>query len=91
MLEGSPSPQGGVADSYAPAADCARFDHLPPDLYAQRVALDRKMIHGIPATVQAEVVAEFNAGDDAMLSPPERREDHGGAFETAAYELSRLV
>jgi pimeloyl-ACP methyl ester carboxylesterase len=46
----------------------APFDRLPPDLYARRVALDRRMIAGMPATVPAEVVAEFSAGDHAMLS-----------------------
>jgi len=46
----------------------APFDRLPPKLYDTRVALDRKAIASIPATVSADVVKEFESGDYAMLS-----------------------
>jgi pimeloyl-ACP methyl ester carboxylesterase len=46
----------------------APFDRLPPPLYATRVALDRKLIASMPATVNGEVVAESATGDYSMLS-----------------------
>jgi pimeloyl-ACP methyl ester carboxylesterase len=62
------SPQGAVPIPTRQPQTGAPFDRLPPDLYARRVALDRRMIARMPATVPPEVVAEFNAGDHAMLS-----------------------
>jgi len=62
------APQGAVPIPTRQPQDGAPFDRLPPDLYARRVALDRKMIAGMPSSVPAEVVAEFSAGDYAMLS-----------------------
>jgi pimeloyl-ACP methyl ester carboxylesterase len=62
------APQGAVAVPTRRPQTGAPFDRLPPDLYARRVALDGRMIAGMPASVPAEVVAEFSAGDHAMLS-----------------------
>ena len=62
------APQGAVPIPPRQPQTGAPFDRLPPDLYARRVALDRRMIAGMPATVSAEVVAESSAGDYAMLS-----------------------
>jgi pimeloyl-ACP methyl ester carboxylesterase len=61
-------PQSAVPVPVRQAQTGTPFDRLPPDLYARRVALDRKMIADMPATVSAEIVAEFSAGDHAMLS-----------------------
>lgn len=44
------------------------FDALPPDLYATRIALDRKLIASVPASVPADVVVEYATGDYQMLS-----------------------
>jgi pimeloyl-ACP methyl ester carboxylesterase len=46
----------------------APFDRLPKQLYATRVALDRKLIASMPPTVSGEVVVESATGDYAMLS-----------------------
>ena len=46
----------------------APFDRLPTQLYATRVALERKLIASMPPTVTGEVVAESATGDYAMLS-----------------------
>ena len=62
------APQGTVPVPTRQPQTGAPFDRLPPDLYARRVALDRRMIAGMPATVSAAVVAELGAGDYAMLS-----------------------
>jgi pimeloyl-ACP methyl ester carboxylesterase len=62
------APQGAVPIATRQPQTGAPFDRLPPDLYPRRVALDRRMIAAMPATVPAEVVAEFGAGDYAMLS-----------------------
>lgn len=62
------APQGAVPIPTRQPQTGTPFDRLPADLYARRVALDRRMIAGMPATVSAEVVAEFNSGDYAMLS-----------------------
>ena len=61
-------PQGAVPTAVRQPQTGAPFDRLPRDLYARRVALDRRTIARMPATVPAEVVAEFSAGDHAMLS-----------------------
>ena len=61
-------PQGIVPIPTREPQTGAPFDRLPPDLYARRIGLDRRMIAGMPATVPPEVVAEFSAGDHAMLS-----------------------
>ena len=62
------APQGAVAVPARQPQTGAPFERLPSDLYARRVALDRKMIAGTPATVAAEVVGEFSDGNYAMLS-----------------------
>jgi pimeloyl-ACP methyl ester carboxylesterase len=62
------APQGTVPVPTRQPQTGAPFDRLPPDLYTRRVALDRRLIAGMPATVPAEVVAELGAGDYAMLS-----------------------
>jgi pimeloyl-ACP methyl ester carboxylesterase len=62
------APHGAVPVPTRQPQTGAPFDRLPADLYARRVALDRRMIAGIAATVMPEVVAEFSAGDYAMLS-----------------------
>jgi pimeloyl-ACP methyl ester carboxylesterase len=62
------APQSAVSIPTRHPQTGAPFDRLPPDLYPRRVALDRRMIAGMPATVSAEVVAESGAGDYAMLS-----------------------
>jgi pimeloyl-ACP methyl ester carboxylesterase len=62
------APQGAVSIPTRQPQTGAPFDRLPPDLYARRVALDRRLIAGMPATVSAEVVAESGAGEYAMLS-----------------------
>jgi pimeloyl-ACP methyl ester carboxylesterase len=62
------APQGAVPVRTRQPQTGAPFDRLPPDLYARRVALDRRMIAGTPVTLPAEVVAESSAGDYAMLS-----------------------
>jgi pimeloyl-ACP methyl ester carboxylesterase len=46
----------------------APFDRLPAPLYAQRVALDRKLIASMPPSVSGQIVAEASSGDYAMLS-----------------------
>jgi pimeloyl-ACP methyl ester carboxylesterase len=62
------APQGAMPVPTRQPQTGAPFARLPPDLYARRVALDRRMIAGMPATVPAEDVAEFSAGDHEMLS-----------------------
>jgi pimeloyl-ACP methyl ester carboxylesterase len=62
------APQGAVPVPTRQPQTGPPFDRLPPDLYARRVALDRRMIADTPATVPAAVVAESSAGDYAMLS-----------------------
>ena len=62
------APNGAVPIPTRQPQTGSPFDRLQPDLYARRVALDRRMIAGMPATVPAEVVAEFSAADYAMLS-----------------------
>ena len=62
------APPGAVPIPTRQPQTGAPFDRLPQDLYARRVVLDRRLIAGMPATVSAEVVAESDAGDYAMLS-----------------------
>ena len=62
------APQGAVPVPARQPQTGAPFERLPSDLYARRVALDRKMIAGTPATVAADVVGEFSDGNYAMLS-----------------------
>ena len=46
----------------------APFDRLPAELYATRVALDRRLIASAPPSVPAAVVAEYSTGDYTMLT-----------------------
>ena len=46
----------------------APFDRLPPDLYATRIALDRRLIASTPSSVGPEVVVESQTGDYQMLT-----------------------
>ena len=62
------APQGAVPVAARQPQTGAPLNRLPPDLYARRIALDRRMIAGMPATVPAQVVAEFSGGDHVMLS-----------------------
>jgi pimeloyl-ACP methyl ester carboxylesterase len=62
------SPRGAVPIPTRQPQTGAPFDRLPPDLYTRRVALERRLIASMPATVPAEVVAESSEGDYAMLS-----------------------
>jgi pimeloyl-ACP methyl ester carboxylesterase len=44
------------------------FDRLPPDVYKQRLALDRRLIEALPESVTAEFIRESSEADRAMLA-----------------------
>ena len=63
-----PSPSAVIPIPTRQPQTGAPFDRLPKPLYETRVALDRKLIASMPATVSGQVVAESSSGDYEMLS-----------------------
>jgi pimeloyl-ACP methyl ester carboxylesterase len=62
----SVQPTGPVPIAPRPPQTGTPFDRLPSPLYETRVAIDRRLIASMPATVPPEVVVEYGEGDRAM-------------------------